>query len=151
MTQYQLDSEWYGSMIKAGPVKCEGWRLGTWTVSTIVTGLNNPRDVTIDSNGNLYIANYNGHDIKKWVPGSAANTYTRFAGTGTAGTTRYADTQGGFFVISNTADAAEVITVRGWNGSSTTGTIMTPTQNETALCYWTGATNGWIGIAGADA
>ena len=72
-------------------------------------------------------------------------------GTGTAGTTRYADTQGGFFVISNTADAAEVITVRGWNGSSTTGTIMTPTQNETAVCYWTGATSGWIGIAGSDA
>ena len=72
-------------------------------------------------------------------------------GTGDAGTDRYADTQGGFFVISNTADAAEVITVRGWNGSTTTGTIMTPTQNETAVCYWTGATNGWIGIAGSDA
>ena len=80
-----------------------------------------------------------------------ATTDINSEGTGTAGTTRYADTQGGFFVISNTADAAEVITVRGWNGSSTTGTIMTPTQNETALCYWTGATNGWIGIAGSDA
>ena len=72
-------------------------------------------------------------------------------GTGDAGTDRYADTQGGFFVISNTADAAEVITVRGWNGSTTTGTIMTPTQNETGVCYWTGATSGWIGIAGSDA
>ena len=72
-------------------------------------------------------------------------------GTGDAGTDRYADTQGGFFVISNTADAAEVITVRGWNGSTTTGTTMTPTQNETAICIWTGATNGWIGIAGSDA
>ena len=72
-------------------------------------------------------------------------------GTGDAGTDRYVDTQGGFFVISNTADAAEVITVRGWNGSSTTGTIMTPTQNETAVCYWTGSTSGWIGIAGSDA
>ena len=72
-------------------------------------------------------------------------------GTGDAGTDRYVDAQGGFFVISNTADGSEVITVRGWNGSSTTGTIMTPTQNETALCYWTGATNGWIGIAGSDA
>jgi hypothetical protein len=57
----------------------------------------------------------------------------------------------GYFVISNTADAAEVITVRGWNGSSTTGTIMTPTQNETAICVWTGTTSGWIGIAGSDA
>lgn len=80
-----------------------------------------------------------------------ATTDINSEGTGTAGTTRYADTQGGFFVISNTADAAEVITVRGWNGSSTTGTIMTPTQNETAVCYWTGSTSGWIGIAGSDA
>ena len=72
-------------------------------------------------------------------------------GTGDAGTDRYVDAQSGFFVISNTADGSEVITVRGWNGSSTTGTIMTPTQNETAVCYWTGATNGWIGIAGSDA
>ena len=72
-------------------------------------------------------------------------------GTGDAGTDRYVDAQSGFFVLSNTADGSEVITVRGGNGSSTTGTIMTPTQNETALCYWTGATNGWIGIAGSDA
>ena len=72
-------------------------------------------------------------------------------GTGDAGTDRYVDAQSGFFVISNTADGSEVITVRGWNGSTTTGTIMTPTQNETAVCYWTGATNGWIGIAGSDA
>jgi|TARA_X000001388_G_C2132427_1_gene85558 hypothetical protein len=72
-------------------------------------------------------------------------------GTGDAGTDRYVDQQTGYFVISNTADAAEVLTVRGWNGSSTTGTIMTPTQNETAICIWTGATNGWIGIAGSDA
>ena len=80
-----------------------------------------------------------------------ATTDINSEGTGTAGTTRYADTQGGFFVISNTADGSEVITVRGWNGSTTTGTIMTPTQDETAVCYWTGATNGWIGIAGSDA
>jgi len=80
-----------------------------------------------------------------------ATTDINSEGTGTAGTTRYADLQTGYFVISNTADAAEVITVRGWNGSSTTGTIMTPTQNETAICIWTGADNGWIGIAGSDA
>ena len=72
-------------------------------------------------------------------------------GTGDAGTDRYVDQQTGYFVISNTADAAEVLTIRGWNGSNTTGTIMTPTQNETAICIWTGATNGWIGIAGSDA
>ena len=78
-------------------------------------------------------------------------TDTNSEATGDAGTDRYVDAQGGYFVISNTADAAEVITVRGWNGSSTTGTICTPTQNETALLHWTGATNGWIGIAGSDA
>ena len=79
--------------------------------------------------------------------GSARNVEA----TGDAGTDRYVDAQGGFFSISNTADGSEVITVRGWNGSSTTGTICTPTQNETAFLYWTGATNGWIGIAGSDA
>jgi hypothetical protein len=78
-------------------------------------------------------------------------TDTNSEGTGDAGTDRYVDAQGGYFVISNTADGSEVITVRGWNGSSTTGTICTPTQNETALLHWTGATNGWIGIAGSDA
>jgi len=72
-------------------------------------------------------------------------------GTGTYGTDRYIDMNEGFFVISNTADGSEVITVRGWNGSSTTGTICTPTQNETATVWWTGTTSGWIGIAGSDA
>ena len=72
-------------------------------------------------------------------------------GTGTYGTDRYIDMNSGYFVISNTADGSEVITVRGWNGSSTTGTICTPTQNETAMVVWTGITSGWIGIAGSDA
>ena len=52
-------------------------------------------------------------------------TDTNSEGTGDAGTDRYVDAQGGYFVISNTADGSEVITVRGWNGSSTTGTICT--------------------------
>ena len=72
-------------------------------------------------------------------------------GTGTYGTDRYVDMSNGSFIISNTADGSEVMTIRGWNGSSTTGTICTPTQNETAIVHWTGATNGWIGIAGSDA
>ena len=78
-------------------------------------------------------------------------TDTNSEATGTYGTDRYADQHQGYFVISNTADGAEVITIRGWNGSSTTGTICTPTQNETAIVTWTGATSGWIGIAGSDA
>ena len=72
-------------------------------------------------------------------------------GTGTYGTDRYVDMNQGTFIISNTADGSEVMTIRGWNGSSTTGTICTPTQNETAILTWTGATSGWIGIAGSDA
>tara|TARA_R100000458_G_C8159435_1_gene164092 strand:- start:321 stop:704 length:384 start_codon:yes stop_codon:yes gene_type:complete len=81
----------------------------------------------------------------------SATTDINSEGTGDRETTRYADQHGGTFVISNTADASEVITIRGWNGSSTTGTICTPTQNETAIVHWTGATSGWIGIAGSDA
>jgi len=73
------------------------------------------------------------------------------SGTGTVGTDVYADHNMGTFVISNTADGSEVITIRGWNGSSATGTICTPTQNETAIVHWTGNDKGWIGIAGSDA
>ena len=80
---------------------------------------------------------------------NATNTTT--SGTGTVGTALYSDQSAGHFTISNTANAGEVITVRGWNGSSTTGTICTPTQNETAIVTWTGVTSGWIGIAGSDA
>ena len=49
------------------------------------------------------------------------------------------------FVIANTADAAEVITVR----NDAAGTICTPTQNETAV-VWCDGTN-WHGLVGADA
>ena len=45
-----------------------------------MTGLNKPHDVDIDSNGNIYIANTNSHDIRKWEPGSEASANTRFAG-----------------------------------------------------------------------
>ena len=81
----------------------------------------------------------------------SATTDINSEGTGTGGTARYADLQGGSFIISNTADGSEVITIRGWNGSSTTGTICTPTQNETAILTWTGVDNGWIGVAASDA
>jgi hypothetical protein len=85
------------------------------------------------------------------LPDLRDHTNDATSGTGTVGTDLYADHSSGSFVISNTADASEIITIRGWNGSSTTGTICTPTQNETAILTWTGSTNGWIGIAGSDA
>ena len=85
------------------------------------------------------------------LPDLRDSTNDATSGTGTVGTDVFADHSSGSFVISNTADGAEVITIRGWNGSSTTGTICTPTQNETAILTWTGSTNGWIGIAGSDA
>lgn len=49
-----------------------------------------------------------------------------------------------FFVIKNTADAAEVITIRLTGGGAT---VCTPTQNETAVLWNDGAT--WYGIVAA--
>lgn len=51
---------------------------------------------------------------------------------------------GAFIFIKNTADAAEVLTIRNDAG----GTICTPTQNESAV-LWCDGTN-WAGIAGAN-
>ena len=47
------------------------------------------------------------------------------------------------FVISNTADAAEIITVKGWDDSSTTGAIASPDENKSASVTWTGNKHGW--------
>jgi len=85
------------------------------------------------------------------LPDLRNETNDTTSGTGVVGTTLYADQSAGHFVISNTAGGAEVMTIRGWNGSSATGTICTPTQNETAILYWTGSTSGWIGTAASDA
>ena len=85
------------------------------------------------------------------LPDLRNSTNDTTSGTGTVGTDVYADHNMGTFVISNTADGSEVITIRGWNGSSATATICTPTQNETAIVHWTGEDKGWIGIAGSDA
>lgn len=46
-------------------------------------------------------------------------------------------------VVHNAADAAEVITVQ-----ADSATVVTPTQNESAIVFSTGAR--WFGIAGAD-
>ena len=46
------------------------------------------------------------------------------------------------FVIRNSADAAEILTVQ----NDASGTVCTPTQNETALVWCNGVT--WYGITG---
>lgn len=47
--------------------------------------------------------------------------------------------------IHNSADAAEVLTIKASNGSTT---ICTPTQAETAIVWCNGTT--WIGLVGAN-
>lgn len=47
--------------------------------------------------------------------------------------------------LHNAADAAEILTVKASNGSTT---ICTPTQNETAIVWCNGTT--WIGLQGAN-
>ena len=66
------------------------------------------------------------------------------SGTGTVGTALYADHSSGYFLVMNNASGAEVITIKGWNGSATDGTLGTPTQNESAECVWSGSSKGWI-------
>ncbi len=53
-----------------------------------------------------------------------------------------ADSQGLVFIISNEADAAEVLTIKNDGG----GTICTPTQNEAAIVFCNGTV--WSGIVG---
>lgn len=69
-------------------------------------------------------------------PGGAGRNVDLPAVTGLAGYT---------FLIKNTADAAEVLTVRLTGGGATVGT---PTQNESALFYCDGTT--WHSLVGAN-
>ena len=69
-------------------------------------------------------------------PGGAARTVTLPA---------EADSDGLVFVIVNRADAAEVITVQ----DDGTTTIVTPTQNEVAVCFCDGV--GWSGFVATEA
>lgn len=52
---------------------------------------------------------------------------------------------GDFYIIINSADAAEVITVQTSAGGALVPPI-TPTQSETAIVFYTGATLGWRGL-----
>ncbi len=51
---------------------------------------------------------------------------------------------GAYLFISNTADAAEILTIRNDAG----GTIVTPTQNEAAMVWCDGVR--WYGMVGAQ-
>ncbi|WP_328465526.1 hypothetical protein OHA21_43820 [Actinoplanes sp. NBC_00393] len=55
-----------------------------------------------------------------------------------------ANCAGAYLMISNTADAAEIITVR----TSAGATILTPTQAEAALLWCDGTS--WYGLVGAQ-
>ena len=113
--------------------------------STAVTGT---QSLTATSDKFQFIAPAGNVNVDLPDLRNATNTTT--SGTGTVGTALYSDQSAGHFTISNTANAGEVITVRGWNGSSTTGTICTPARDETAYLDWTGNVSGWIGVAAAD-
>lgn len=52
---------------------------------------------------------------------------------------------GQMHIIVNTADAAEIITIQDAAAVALVPPI-TPTQNETAVLYWSGATLGWRGF-----
>lgn len=52
---------------------------------------------------------------------------------------------GDFYIIVNTADAAEVLTIQTSAGGALTPPL-TPTQNETAVVFYSGATLGWRGF-----
>lgn len=66
-------------------------------------------------------------------PGGAGRTITLPA---------EADSEGLTFIISNEADAAEVLTIQ----DDGTNTIVTPTQNEAAILFCDGTT--WSGLVG---
>lgn len=55
-----------------------------------------------------------------------------------------AGSEGAYLLIANTADAAEILTVR----NDAAGTIVTPTQNEAAFVWCDGTT--WYGLVGAS-
>lgn len=69
-------------------------------------------------------------------PGGAGRTITLPA---------EADSEGLMFIISNEADAAEILTVE----NDAAGAIVTPTQNEAAIVFCDGVT--WSGLVGATA
>jgi len=69
-------------------------------------------------------------------PGGAARTITLPA---------EADSKGKIFIIMNTADAAEILTIQ----DDTPATVVTPTQNECAVVFCDGTT--WRGFVATEA
>lgn len=82
----------------------------------------------------LTAAEVNTYGVMSFDPGGAGRAITLPA---------IASNVGESFVISNTADAAEVLTI-----SDSVGTVVTPTQAESAILWNDGVR--WRGIAGAN-
>jgi sugar lactone lactonase YvrE len=64
----------------AGLAGIAGWINATGTSARF----NNPNGVAVDSNGNIFVSDFNNQSIRKIAPGGAVTT---FAGTGTLGST----------------------------------------------------------------
>lgn len=82
----------------------------------------------------LTAAEVNSYAIMSFDPGGSARAITLPA---------IASNVGESIVIANTADAAEVLTI-----SDSVGTVVTPTQAESAILWNDGVR--WRGIAGAN-
>lgn len=91
--------------------------------------------VTMAGNVELTAADIAEQTVYDYDPTAARNLTIPNASEANAGTILF---------IHNSADAAEVITVK----SAAQATIVTPTQAEAAIVISTGAV--WFGIAGAD-
>ena len=82
----------------------------------------------------LTVAEVANNGIMTFNPGGAGRAITLPAIASTIGQT---------FVLRNSADAAEILTI-----SDSVGTVITPTQNESAILWNDGVR--WCGIAGAN-
>lgn len=89
---------------------------------------------TLTGNRTLTVTEVKNYGIWAIDPGGAARDLTL---------PNAADAPGEILFIKNTADAAEVITIK-----ADSATVCTPTQNESAILFSTGVT--WAGIAGAN-
>lgn len=89
---------------------------------------------TLAGGRTITVAECKEYGILSFDPGGAGRAITLPA---------IASTIGEIMVIANTADAAEVLTI-----SDSVGTVITPTQNESAILWNDGVR--WRGIAGAN-
>ena len=103
---------------------------------------------TLNLDGHLALININTETLAANKTLTATSEIVQFLDPGGAGRDvtlpAEASSTGRLFIIVNTADAAEVLTVKNDNGD----TICTPTQNEAAILVCNGTT--WAGCVGAN-